>query len=57
MTYRELLEKLKELDKRQLDCEIKVEDAYEDWCREGELQICDDKHSCLGDDYPVIFIP
>ena len=54
MTYRELLVALSE---EQLDCKIKVEYAYLNECREGELKICNDNHPRLADNYPIIFIP
>jgi len=57
MTYGELLEKLYELSPLQLNCDVTVEDAYEEECYPAELRVCGENHDSLDDGYPVIFVP
>jgi hypothetical protein len=56
MTYRELLERLSSLSDEQLNCNVTVEDPYEDECFPAELRICGEDHSSLDEDHPVIYI-
>lgn len=54
MTYRELFEVLKTLTDEQLDCDVTVEDNYENECYAGSFDICGPNHNFLEDNHPVI---
>ena len=54
MTYRELIERLKELDEYQLDMDITVEDGGSDECFPARFLITD--HGSLEDGHPVFLI-
>ena len=56
MTYRELLEGLKQLTSEQLECDLTVELGLSDECCLGELRIADCEHD-LGEWHPVIYVP
>jgi len=56
MTYRELLDKLYELDSLQLEMDVTIEDPYEDECFPAELRICGPEHDKLDENHPVIYM-
>ena len=58
MTYRELVQRLQEMDDEQLDCDVTIEipcDYDDNECYPGCLRIANDNHSSLDDNHPVIF--
>lgn len=57
MTYRELLECLKQLTSEQLECDLTVELGLSDECCLGELRIADCEHDLLDEWHPVIYVP
>jgi hypothetical protein len=59
MTYRELIERLKELDEYQLDMDITVEDGGSDECFPARFLITDHEsllENSLEDGHPVFLI-
>jgi hypothetical protein len=54
MTYKELITVLQALTPEQLDCDVTVEDSYENECYPARLEIASENHDSLEDNYPVI---
>lgn len=57
ITYRTLRELLNRMSDEQLDCDVTVEDAYENECYPAELRISGPNHDSLDDNHPIIYIP
>lgn len=55
ITYRQLRTMLNALTEAQLDCDVTVEDSYEDECYTADFRICGNEHDSLDPDHPVIF--
>ena len=56
MTYREMLDMFGNLTDRQLDCDVTVEDPFNEECYPADFRICSKDHDKLDEDHPVIFI-
>lgn len=56
ITYRQLRTMLNALTEEQLDCDVTVEDEYEEECYAAEFKICGSEHDSLEENHPVIFV-
>lgn len=56
MKYRDLLEKLYDMNSQQLACDITVEIAWENECYPAELRIAGEEHDSLDNDHPIIYV-
>ena len=58
MTYLELIDKLLNLQRYQLERDVTVEifDGNDMECFPGSLMICGENHDSLDEDHPVIYV-